>query len=670
MIRFAVAAPFQDAPEPASPAVREDVVVTAERGPQPQQEIPASVSVLTRSQIQSLPANDLGELVGYLPGFHSLFGASFGGPSPIVTSRGFFGGGQADYVQLRVDGVPVQDVESGLADWRNVRAGNIDRVEGLRGPGSSLYGDAAMGGVIQVFTQRPSGDTSQASASASAGSYGTATAGASWQFARGGFDGGLGGTYLQTDGSREHNSERTGIYGFTLNGPLGSGQWTLAAEGNSSDQEQPGGLDRAQYEHDDRVSDPIYRFDNTQADRGRLAFTFRQDAGPVSFQATAYGALRQSDILQTLPVAPGIANRTLRDLHSGTVGLIAEVERGYTLFGGAGEARLGTELGRDTLDSTYRFVDVEGNSGPIVSGEDGSRNRAAVFVTTDWSPSPRLRVSAGVRWDRLADDFPVEGGQARNEAWSPRAGVNYRLGNLADAPLAVYFQYSQSFKAPTLDQLFDPHPFADLSGNTFSISNPSLVPQRAQNFEIGVSQEGRGWQWQALAYRMTVQDEIDFDPATFSYANIGRSLHRGVEASARVAIGPYLSPVVSYTWTRVTDLQSATPNAQLKNIPEHVFLAGLSAALPAAVRLEVDWTWVAGRYLDDGDVYPIDDASVLNLRVARDFGPLNVWLDVLNLTNARYTQYGYALTGFDGRDVPYYYPGSRIGARIGVRWAP
>lgn len=648
--------------------MREEVVVTAERGPAAASEIPASVSVLTRPQIDALPANDLGELVGYLPGFHALFSGAFGGPPPIVMSRGFFGGGEADYVQLRVDGVPVQDVESGLADWRNVRAGNVDRIEGLRGPGSSLYGDAAMGGVIQVFTQRPADGSARFAASASAGSYGTAAAGASWDFARGGFDGGLGGTYVRTDGSRAHDAERTGLFGFSLDGPLAEGQWTLAAAGSSTHREDPGALDRVQFENDDRVSDPLYRFDETQENRGRIALTYRQDSGPIPFQATLYGAAREADILQTLPVAPGLGNRTLRDLHSGTAGVIVEGGRGYTLFAGSGQARVGAELSRDTLRSNYRFVDDEGNAGPIVSGEDGSRGRQAVFFTTDWSPTARLRLSAGVRFDRLAYDFPVAGGQTRNEAWSPRAGVNYRIGNLSLAPVAVYFQYSQSFKAPTLDQLFDPHPFDDFSGSTFSISNPSLVPQRARNLEVGVSQEGRGWQWQALAYRMTVRDEIDFDPATFTYQNIGQSLHRGVEASVRVAVGPFLWPVVSYAWTRVTDVESATPNAQLKNIPEHLLLAGAVARLPAGLRLEVDWTWMGGRYLDDADVFPLGNASVVNLRAARDFGPLNVWFDLLNLTNARYAQYGYALTGFDGRAVPYDYPGARLGARVGVRW--
>jgi outer membrane receptor protein involved in Fe transport len=658
------------APNPAAtaepPAVHEEMVVTAERGPESRDEIPASVSVLNRTQIESLPANDLGELVGFLPGFHALFRGDFGGPAPIVMSRGFFGGGEAEYVQLRIDGVPVADVESGLVDWRGIRTSDIERVEALRGPGASLYGDAAMGGVIQVFTRPSSAGESRWSASAAAGSFGTVSAGAAYQFGTGLFDGRGGGTYARTDGDRDHNAEEIGILGLSTSGVLGTGRWSLEGEGNWTRREEPGALPKAQYESDDRFSDPLYRFDETTGDRGRLALGFRQDSAPVPYGVTVFGSLRDSDILRTLPVAPGLGNRTLRELHTGAVGAILQGQRSYSLFGQPASVLLGAELGHETLDTKYRFVDDDGRAGPVAATENGFRNRSAFFLTTDANPTPRLRISAGVRWDWIADDFHVADVKTRNQAWSPRAGLNYRLGDLG-APVAVYFQYSRSFKAPTVDQLFDPHPF-DFGGNTFTISNPHLVPQRAENLEIGASQNRTGWRWEALAYRMTVEDEIDFDPATFSYANIGQSLHRGVEASVRVTDALPVAPFVSYVWTRVSEREGENAGKQLKNIPEHLVTAGLSAPLPAGIRVEAGWTWMGGRYLDDADLFPLGDASVFDLRAMRDFGPLQVRADVLNLTNARYAQYGYTLTGFDGGTVPYYYPGSRLGARIGVEW--
>ena len=73
---------------------------------------------------------------------------------PVMSARGFFGGGEAEYVLLLVDGLPVSDVESGLIDWSLIPATSVRRVEASRGPGASMYGDSAVGGVIQILTER------------------------------------------------------------------------------------------------------------------------------------------------------------------------------------------------------------------------------------------------------------------------------------------------------------------------------------------------------------------------------------------------------------------------------------------------------------------------------------------------------------------------------------
>jgi len=653
------------------------MTVTAERGPEPLDDIAASVSILTREQIERLPAQDLSELIEFLPGFHTYFRESFGGPPPIMTSRGFFGGGEAEYVQLRIDGVPVQDVETGVVDWRRIRAADIERIEALRGPASSLYGDTALGGVIQVFTKSGVAAGRAASVSASGGSFGTAATDLSYGFGKDSFEGRASGTYFHTGGYRDHNSEERGILGFTTSGALAGGKWSVDASGSRDLREDPGALERDLFERDDTFSDPVYRYDHTDTDRARLALTFQKETGAVPFQVTLFTGARHADILRTLLEAPEISNRTLRDLHASASGGSAEGQKSFELFGRAGVVRLGTELAHETLHTNYKFVDDQGIEGPLVSSEDGSRNDTAFFLTGDWALSPRLRLSGGVRWDHIADDFDLAlSGDNFNavpyaevhEAWSPRGGINVRLGDLNRAPVALYFQYSKSFKAPTLDQLFDPHPFDDFQGGTFTISNPNLVPETATNYEIGASQQANKWQWEVLAYRMSVQDEIDFDPATFTYKNIGQSLHRGVEASARVALG-VVSPFVSYAWTRVEAGTGEHQGKQLKNIPEQLVRAGLSVNLPFGISAEAVWTWMADRWLDDDNLFPLGDTSVVDLRLLKNFGNLGVRVDLANLTNAHYSQYGYALASFvTGGQVPYYYPGSRLAARIGIDW--
>lgn len=143
---------------PAAPvpelAVSDSIVVVAERGPATLATVTSAVSVLDREEIERRPADDLAELLASLPGFALYFAEPWASAPPMASARGFFAAGEAEYVQLRVDGVPVYDPESGIADLRRVRAGDVERVEALRGPASALYGDTALGGVIEVFTRR------------------------------------------------------------------------------------------------------------------------------------------------------------------------------------------------------------------------------------------------------------------------------------------------------------------------------------------------------------------------------------------------------------------------------------------------------------------------------------------------------------------------------------
>src|SRR5213075_87967 len=137
---------------------------------QPRDQVCAAVTVLSGEALRRLPAESLSELLAFVPGVTMMFDSGASG-IPMVTSRGFFGGGEVEYVKLIVDGVPVGDAESGNVDWQRFRAAGIDRVEVLHGPGSALYGDTALGGVVQVFT-RPANDQEHAELRLGGGSFG------------------------------------------------------------------------------------------------------------------------------------------------------------------------------------------------------------------------------------------------------------------------------------------------------------------------------------------------------------------------------------------------------------------------------------------------------------------------------------------------------------------
>ena len=93
-----------------------EVVVTPERGDAPRALVPGATALIDRPTLDALPVIQSSELVSFLPGFNVASSEFYAG-RPVVSSRGFFGGGEAEYVLLLVDGVRVADVESGLIDW-------------------------------------------------------------------------------------------------------------------------------------------------------------------------------------------------------------------------------------------------------------------------------------------------------------------------------------------------------------------------------------------------------------------------------------------------------------------------------------------------------------------------------------------------------------------------
>jgi outer membrane receptor protein involved in Fe transport len=648
------------------PQFAEEVVVTAERGPEPRAETPAAVSVLTREEIARLPAENLAELLDEMPGFQVVFAEGFG-LAPVVSSRGFFGGGEVEYVQLLVDGVPVADAESGLADWRRIRAADVERVEALRGPASAAYGDTALAGVVQVFRRSGAPRTDLALSGAS---FGTWAADAAY---RGGGDAlglSVAGTASRTHGFRDHSrSDETGADVWLGGGGLAR-PWSLTVSGTSRDREDPGYLTREQLDRDRFGSDPLSRFDREHVRRGRAALSYQRRDGALPFRAVLHGALRDGRSLRTLLLAPGFSDRADRDLTTRSLGVSLEAEKALGASGRDSRLRAGVELSRDWLDTSYRPVGGDGTRGPRAAEASGHRRRVGAFVSGDWHASSRLRLAAGLRWDAITDD----GGTAApslsdSTAWSPRAGATLQLGTAGGAPVSLFAQVSRAFKAATLDQLLDPRPFPDFQGGSFRISNPLLSPQRASTLEAGLAQARPSGRWELVAYRTSVEDEIDFDPATFRYLNIGRSRHYGFEASARLFDGRSLSPHAAYAWTRVQATEGGRRGWQLKNIPEHLLRAGLTARLPGGLGADVRLTWTGGRWVDDANEIPFRDGRVVDLRLARMFGRARLRLDALNVTGHEWEPLGYVLDDFAGGQVAYYLPAPDRAIRIGVEWA-
>lgn len=642
-----------------SPRFETEVVVTPERGETPRALIPASTVVLDGQRLPTMPATHTSEILTFLPGF-SVARPQFHAGLPVVSARGFFGGGEAEYILLLVDGLPVADIESGLVDWPLVPISSIARVEAFRGPGASLYGDSAVGGVVQILTERGGGTR----ATIGGGSHGTILADATHgrQFDRMGYHASV--VARRTEGGFDHSGSHQWLGGASMDRRHDRFSWRLNAAGDVRERDDPGSLSRDASTRDPYSSDPAFRFDTLDRRTISTAFTFRHDTPFLRPQARMYVNMRDEDLIRTIPLAPGLGDRRSRDVSSLAVGGRFDGEHAFA--GARAIARLGLDLSRERLDTSYRAVTPTGDVGALNSMAAGRRLRTGVFASSSWDVAPRVRVYGALRWDNVDDAGFVDtdaGEPSPQRAWSPRAGLVTQLS--ARGAISAYAQISRAFKAPTLDQRFDPRPYPDFQGGTFTISNRNLVPQRATNLEAGVS-GGSRLRWSALVYHMDVEDEIDFDAQTFSYANIGRSRHSGVETEVE---GNWLSrvrPAATYAFSRVV---GADTGLQLKNVPRHMLSVSADIDLPWKIRGVARYHRSWGGFLDDDHLFPIDGPSTIDLRLTRRAGRHTLFFDALNATGRRYEEYGFTLVDFVGRTVPFVYPGAPRAIRGGITLA-
>jgi len=653
-----------DVPAAQVPAVKQEIVVTADRAEEPRDQASAAVTVLERKDVERLPASSLSEVLGFVPGVTMMFDSGASG-LPMITSRGFFGGGEVEYVKLLIDGVPVADAESGNVDWQRFRADDVDRIEILHGPGSALYGDTALGGVVQVFTRQLAKDEERGEVRLRSGSFGSTDFDANYGTEVGGTRVDASAGSWRTGGFRQHASTDDRFARLLIERLGDRSRWRFDAEGDRENRHQPGALTLGEIANDREQSEAIYRFDGQDTSRGRVAAT-HDSFGAIPYRVTIYGSQRDDDNLRTLLLAPGFSSSAFRALTTRSGGGTFEASRESA----RGTLRVGADVERSTLSGRYASVAASGQTGSTVASERGSRDRVGLFVTGGWAVSDRVRLTAGLRRDDIRDDLTAAttGGVANRQdlsAWSPRAGINVHFGPAA-SPISFFAQVSSAFKAPTLDQLFDPRPYPNGFGGTLTISNPSLLPQRAHNVEAGVSR-GSAWSaWSVVAYRMRVKDEIDFDPETFSYNNVGSSLHRGVEASIDLAKSERISPQLTYAWTRVAD--AATPDRQLKNIPKQTAQLLLHARITSDTRADLVYRWRDALTLDDEGQFATPAVSRVDLRLSHDLRNLRFQADLLNAFNAHYNELGYVLVDFRGRPTPFEYPAPGRALRLGVTW--
>jgi outer membrane cobalamin receptor len=664
------------------------VVVTAERASATPATSAAAVTRLSAEALRRLPTQTVSAALELVPGVAVLHADALG-DAPRLAIRGFYGGGETEYVTVLLDGVPLTGLATGQVNWDLVPLTALEAIEVVRGGASALYGDAAVGGVVNLVTRR---DQRFATWRASAGALGIARAGGAVGGTVGGRQASAFGDVRRSTGFREHEARGSGTLGGSMSLASGPARTlTLSTLNHRRAFDEPGPLAGAALAASRRDAAGFYRFDDTAEQLHRLTLDGAAPLG-AGRRVSGYltGEYARTDAVRTVPLSPDFADTKARALRTARVVGSVQVEASGTLAGVRNRVVAGTDVAAGRLTSRYAqvaqgdldaYAAASGAAGDLDARGRGSRAAAAAFASWEVVPVEALRLTLGGRLDWLEDRYapraPSEGATTRatRAAFSPRAGANLRYVAGARQTGHVYLSAGRAFKAPTMDQLFDqrttPLPVEPYRITT---SNAALQAQYGTSVEAGAYHRvsvapGRlDARLSVSAYQMDMKDELDFDLERFRYVNLGRSRHRGVEAGLTLGGPSGTSAFATFTQQSATSRFGENAGRFLKAVPRRVLTAGLARTPTHGLAVATTVTGVRDVFLDDANTLELDPYARVDLRASYPLRGSRVSLNVQNLLGLAYSTTGFADPA--GTGVTYYYPAAGRVVTVGLesRW--
>lgn len=597
----------------AAPALA-TISVTATRTEQPPFEVPASMDVVSGERLADAGRAqfNLSESLGLVPGL-LVRDRQNQAQDLQLSIRGF--GARSSFgvrgVRLYVDGVPAT-MPDGQGQLSHIDIGSAERVEVLRGPFSSLYGNSS-GGVLQVFTERGNGPL-QLLPSQAFGSDGFRRSSIKATGSQNEVSYVLSASRFEVGGYRQHSAATRAQANARLDWQLDAGrELMLVVNHIDTTAQDPLGLSRSQFDTVPRQADPAALAFNTRKTvrQTQLGLVYAHPlGGGQSLRVMAYQGQRATVQHQAIPVAA-----QANPLHPGGV---IDLDRHY---GGldlrwTGEASLLNRpldvvagVAYDRLRETRRGLQNFSNGQLGVSGalrrDEVNRVRSLdPYAQATWAISPQLSLNAGVRRSdvRFAslDRYIVgpnrdDSGALRYSATLPAAGLTY-----AAAPnLRVYAAAGKGFETPTFNEVA-------YRANGETGLNLSLKPSKSNNLELGV--KGRSplgapvrIEWNAAVFQTRTQDEIVSQTnlgGRSTFQNAGATRRRGLELASQLAGPGNWLLQASYTWldARYQDAFStcaaapcAAPNLQVAGGNRIPGIARSSLALEAGWRPETGW---------------------------------------------------------------------------------
>jgi outer membrane receptor protein involved in Fe transport len=636
---------------PSSPERLPPVVVTPSRIEERASDVPASVTVIGGDAVRDAPQLTVDDILRQVPSF-SLFRRS----SSLVTHptaqgvslRGI-GPSGASRALVLYDGVPINDPFGGWVQWLRIPTLGIQQIEVMRGGGSALWGNGALGGVIQVLSRRPTENS--LTFDASIGSYDTYRFDLLGTVVHGPVHASLEAMKLDTDGYFIVKKSRRGPIDQPADAHSFLGQ-TRVETVLSPDVTLFGSFG---YFSEERNNGTPLQNNSTEIGSLSLGGSVRTQDGSV-WRTTVWSQAESFHSTFSTQALDRASEARALDQESPSVTAGGSFQWNKTI--GAHALLAGIDSRWVTGDTDENVYVNNRVARTRVAG--GQQVFAGIFFQDAWTVTPWLELTGAIRGDywlaysgQRREDFPPAGVPARQEFRdvdyfipSPRIAALVHATPATDLFASVY----QGFRVPTLNELYRLFRVR----NDVTVANANLKPERLTGGEAGVEQR-----WGILNGRVTgfwneVQDQIlnvtlstplpDCPAGTTcrQRRNVDLTRIRGVETELELRPLPRWRLTASHIYmdARVVDApsQPALEGNRLAQVPDNVFTIGLHFEDPAWFAASLMVRRVGGQFEDDLNTLPLGAFTTVDARIARRFTKfLDVYLAVENLFDETYT---------------------------------
>lgn len=595
----------------------DEIVVSATRMESSVREVARSISIVEKERIQ-LGTQQLGldESLAGIPGLYMQNRYNFA-QDLRISLRGF--GARSSFgirgIKILVDGIP-ETLPDGQAGVDSIDIGSAQSIEVLRGPSSSLYGNAS-GGVISITSELGSA-TPYVEGRIAAGEYGYSQLQLKSAGKFGSSDYLFNISRTELDGYRDHSNARGSVLNSKIGIPLGESD-RLVFSLNLTDQpeaDDPGGINAAQAAADpSSARDRNVQFDGGEAlEQQRLGIVYTRDRDAGVLTLRNYYAWRE--FTNKLPFVGGGSV----DLDRYFYGIGAQYD-----FNALPE-NLGLSIGVDydrQDDDRQRFDNNSGVLGPMVFDQNEAVDSAGLYLQGQYAFNDAWTLLAGLRYDEISydvtDNYLVDGdssGILDFDELSPSLALNVQLQTGV-----LFASYSSSFETPTTTELANP----DASGGF----NPSLNAQTADNFEIGYKYSQGDLYYELAVFTIDLENElIPFELAAFPgrtfFANAGSSSREGIEAAIARSFDNGLRVDASYTWSDfsfddfVDDNGNDFSGNQLPGLPKHYGYLGLSYRGDSGLSATVEAVYSGELVANNANTAQVSSYTVANLRLSHE----------------------------------------------------